>query len=95
MWSISKRDAWPPFTGGLFDAADPAMIVSIGRAGEVHVTDADQAAALEGVGQLHECICFDSHGCYLVRMTVYLNLDRALFSKIQYFFLKNSLAMED
>lgn len=66
--------------------ADPAVIVPIGRAGEVHVGHQIQATLFQGLRQLSECFCLDSHFAYLVRLTAFIILDREGNSLIQIFY---------
>jgi hypothetical protein len=41
---------------------------------------------LQGLGELGECLCFDSHCCYLVRFAVLTVLDLSLMSGIHFDF---------
>ena len=69
----------------LLDDADPAMVLPVWRSGKCNVCYEFHAALLESFGQLSECLCLDSHCCYLVRFTAFIIPDRAGNSQIQFF----------
>lgn len=87
-WSSWNTDARPKSAqnDSLLYGADPAVIVPIGRAGEVHIGHQIQATLFQGLGQLYECFCLDSHFAYLVRLTAFIILDREGNSLIQIFY---------
>lgn len=61
----------------LLDDADPPMVLPVWRSGKCNVCYEFHAALLESFGQLSECLCLDSHCCYLVRFTAFIIPDRA------------------
>ena len=66
----------PPAIRRLLHTTNPAMVMPVWRSGKCNVCYKGHAALLKGFGQLSECLCFDSHCCYLVRFTAFINPDR-------------------
>ena len=60
------------------------------RSGKCDVCYKGHAALLKGFGQLSECLCFDSHCCYLVRFTAFIIPDRLGSRGIQFFLIAAS-----
>lgn len=69
----------------LFHRANPAVIMPIGRAGEVDIRHQVHTALLQRFGQCYECLGLNSHYGYLVRFTAFIILDRAANRLIQIF----------
>jgi len=61
------------------------MVVSIWSSGEYNVCYKGHAAILKGFGKLSECLCLDSHCCYLVRFTAFIIPDRQGNCRIHFF----------
>ena len=70
------------------------MVASVGRSNECHVRYSFEATFLQGLGELGECLCFDSHCCYLVRFAVLTVLDLPPMSGIQFVFRRSTLRFD-
>lgn len=63
------------------------MVVPVWCSSECYVRNQGHATILKRFGQLYECLCFDSHCCYLVRFTAFLIPDQMGNRLIQFFLL--------